>query len=49
MSETPTNQIPHAQQAAHLANKQAKEEVACAGLNRSFEQSLQHVGVHYPV
>ncbi|GFV50699.1 uncharacterized protein TNCV_2213621 [Trichonephila clavipes] len=30
------------------ANKQAKGEVACVGLNRSLEQSLQHVGVYYP-
>ncbi|GFV23755.1 hypothetical protein TNCV_959491 [Trichonephila clavipes] len=30
------------------ANKLAKEEVACVGLNRSLEESLQHVGVHYP-
>ncbi|GFT60397.1 uncharacterized protein TNCV_4971641 [Trichonephila clavipes] len=29
-------------------NKQAKEEVAYVGLNRTLEQSLQHVGVHYP-
>ncbi|GFW36656.1 hypothetical protein TNCV_1956561 [Trichonephila clavipes] len=27
---------------------QAKEEVACVGLNIRLEQSLQHVGVHYP-
>ncbi|GFU56580.1 uncharacterized protein TNCV_1407201 [Trichonephila clavipes] len=25
-----------------------QEKVACVGLNRSLEQSLQHVGVHYP-
>ncbi|GFX46407.1 hypothetical protein TNCV_238691 [Trichonephila clavipes] len=35
-------------QATYPANKQAKEEVACVGLNRSLEQALQHVGVHYP-
>ncbi|GFU86545.1 uncharacterized protein TNCV_4479811 [Trichonephila clavipes] len=29
-------------------NKQANEKVVCVGLNRSLEQSLQHVGVHYP-
>ncbi|GFX37247.1 uncharacterized protein TNCV_995221 [Trichonephila clavipes] len=29
-------------------DKQVKEEVACVGLNRSLEQSLQHVGMHYP-
>ncbi|GFX66901.1 uncharacterized protein TNCV_999401 [Trichonephila clavipes] len=29
-------------------NKLPKEEVACVGLNRSLEQYLQHVGVHYP-
>ncbi|GFW99200.1 uncharacterized protein TNCV_3009681 [Trichonephila clavipes] len=31
-----------------FTNKQAKEEVACIELNRSLEQSLQHVDVHYP-
>ncbi|GFW45197.1 uncharacterized protein TNCV_716991 [Trichonephila clavipes] len=30
------------------ANKQTKEDVACVGLNRSLEQFLQNVGVHYP-
>ncbi|PRD20770.1 UNVERIFIED_CONTAM: hypothetical protein NCL1_53670 [Trichonephila clavipes] len=30
------------------ANKQVKEEVACVGLNRSLEQSFQHVDMHYP-
>ncbi|GFV95872.1 hypothetical protein TNCV_1729221 [Trichonephila clavipes] len=34
--------------ATYPANKKAKEEVVCAGLNRNVEQSLQHVGVHYP-
>ena len=28
-------------------NKQAKEEIACVGLDRSLEQCLQHVGLHY--
>ncbi|GFW04844.1 uncharacterized protein TNCV_4880791 [Trichonephila clavipes] len=37
-----------AQQATYPTNKQDKEEVACVGLSRSLEQSLQHVGVHYP-
>ncbi|GFY23089.1 hypothetical protein TNCV_3763291 [Trichonephila clavipes] len=37
-----------AQYTSYPANKQAKEEVACAGLNRSLGQSLQHLGVHYP-
>ncbi|GFX41654.1 hypothetical protein TNCV_3110501 [Trichonephila clavipes] len=31
------------------ANKQAKEEVAFVELNRSLEQSLQHLDVHCPV
>ena len=35
----------HTQCATYSANEQAKEEV---GLNRSFEQSLQHVAEHYP-
>ncbi|GFY05693.1 uncharacterized protein TNCV_4403601 [Trichonephila clavipes] len=39
---------PCAQQPTYPANKQSKEEVACVGLNRSLEQSLQHMGVHYP-
>ncbi|GFW21762.1 hypothetical protein TNCV_2529602 [Trichonephila clavipes] len=34
--------------ATYEPNKQAKEEVACVGLNRNLEQPLQHVGVHYP-
>ncbi|GFU22093.1 hypothetical protein TNCV_4300741 [Trichonephila clavipes] len=34
--------------ATYPVNKQSKEEVAYAGLNRSLEQSLRHVGVHYP-
>ena len=38
----------HAQYATHPANKQAKEEVVCVGLNRRLEQSLKHVGMHYP-
>ena len=29
------------------ANKQAKEKVACLGLNRSLEPSLQHTGMQY--
>ncbi|PRD35158.1 UNVERIFIED_CONTAM: hypothetical protein NCL1_12441 [Trichonephila clavipes] len=39
---------PRAQWATYPSNKQTKEEVACVGLNKSHEQSLQHVGVHYP-
>ncbi|GFV76629.1 hypothetical protein TNCV_4728491 [Trichonephila clavipes] len=37
-----------AQYVTYPAIKQVKEEVACVGMNRSLEQSLQHVGVHYP-
>ncbi|GFV17579.1 hypothetical protein TNCV_4406171 [Trichonephila clavipes] len=29
----------------YSANKQAKEEIACVGLNRSLEQALEHMGV----
>ncbi|GFV51559.1 uncharacterized protein TNCV_3260991 [Trichonephila clavipes] len=36
------------QLATYPAKKQAKEEGACVGLNRSLEQSLKHVGMHYP-
>ncbi|GFU25840.1 hypothetical protein TNCV_5103861 [Trichonephila clavipes] len=39
--------IPHKSH-KYSVDKQAKEEVAGVGLNRSLEQSLQHVGVHYP-
>ncbi|GFW87188.1 uncharacterized protein TNCV_5125421 [Trichonephila clavipes] len=38
----------HARKVTYPANKQAKEEVACVGLNRSLKQSSKHVGVHYP-
>ena len=37
-----------AQKATYLVKKQAKEEVALVGLNRSLKQSLQDVDVHYP-
>ncbi|GFU91261.1 hypothetical protein TNCV_4925911 [Trichonephila clavipes] len=37
-----------AQYVTYPAKKQAKEEVAFVGLNRSLEQSSQHVSVHYP-
>ncbi|PRD34133.1 UNVERIFIED_CONTAM: hypothetical protein NCL1_15552 [Trichonephila clavipes] len=37
-----------AQKVTYPANKQTKKEIACVGLNRSLEQSLQHVGMHYP-
>ena len=36
-----------AKQTTYPANKQAKKEVACVGLNKSLKQSLQHVDVHY--
>ncbi|PRD27031.1 UNVERIFIED_CONTAM: hypothetical protein NCL1_36449 [Trichonephila clavipes] len=36
-----------AQSVTYPVKKQANEEVVCVGLNRSLEQSLQHVGMHY--
>ena len=45
-----TNQTnpTRAQYVTYQVNKQAKEEVACVGLNRSLEQPLQHMGMQYP-
>ncbi|GFV55303.1 uncharacterized protein TNCV_5010501 [Trichonephila clavipes] len=40
--------LTRVQWATYPTNNQAEEKVACVGLNRSLEQSLQHVGVHYP-
>ncbi|GFV32594.1 hypothetical protein TNCV_2960041 [Trichonephila clavipes] len=37
-----------AQKTTYTVNKLAKEKVACVGLNRSLEQSLEHMGVLYP-
>ncbi|GFX88842.1 uncharacterized protein TNCV_2575491 [Trichonephila clavipes] len=37
------------QWATYPANKPAMEEVACVGLNRSLGQSLEHLGMYYPI
>ncbi|GFX87174.1 hypothetical protein TNCV_2059451 [Trichonephila clavipes] len=42
----PPTKLTHAQKATYPENKQAKEEEV--GLNRSLEQSLQHVDMQYP-
>ncbi|GFX12771.1 uncharacterized protein TNCV_3437451 [Trichonephila clavipes] len=36
-----------AQYAIYPANKWAKKDVACVGMNRIFELSLQNICVHY--
>ncbi|GFV53900.1 uncharacterized protein TNCV_166671 [Trichonephila clavipes] len=40
--------LTRAQKTTYPANKQAKEEVACVGRNRSLQRSLQHMRVRYP-
>ncbi|GFW83057.1 uncharacterized protein TNCV_4604841 [Trichonephila clavipes] len=40
--------LTRVQWATYPANKQAKEEVACVGLDISLEQSFQNVDMHYP-